>query len=457
MKKVRVIVRNLIALMLAISLTLAPCTFRAEAAVTSAGSIAKGIDVSKYQGQINWSQVAASGVKFAFLRIGTSIGGMDPTFLYNIQQAQANGIKVGVYIYSYATTVEQATFEAMSVISWLEPFGLQLPVVFDVEDKCHSKLDPVSLSAIINTFCILIDSAGYTPMVYTYKNFYHTKIGASPWDKWMAQYADTLNTNEGVAFWQYSSSGSVPGIKTKVDMNYQYKDYSKQIIQEGFIAHNGGTRFYLNWKMQKGWISYQGKKYFADALGNILKGWFVNTDGKMYYFDMGTGAAAVGATDIAGFKFYFDESGAQRTGYVDYGQGNKYFDPLANGAMATDWYNYNGTMHYADKNGDQAIGLIKINGGDYYFKEDGSLVVNQVVDIDGTQYTADATGLLTMIVPVVPEGGEAGEVPAYITDPATGLALETATGNWINPATGEIIATAADVAKAVAAQGGLTQ
>lgn len=412
------------------------CSFSvdANAVVTSSGSIARGIDVSRYQGTINWAQVAASGVKFAFVRIGTTYGGtpnLDPTFAYNVQQAQANGIKVGAYMYSYATNVEMATVEAMLTIQWLDSLniGLQLPVVYDVEDKCHTKMSTVDLYNMINTYCILIDNAGYTPMVYTYKNFYTGKLGTSPWDKWMAQYGPSLNTNETVAFWQYSSSGSVPGIGTRVDMNYQYKDYSNIIIPEGFVAHGVGTRFYSGYRMQRGWIVYQGGKYYADALGYIQKGWYLDTDGRMYFLDMNTGAACVGPTVISNFTFYFDETGAQKMGYIDYGAGQKYFDPTMNGAMATSWYYYNGQLHYADKDGNQAIGLVEIDKNKYFFNEDGSLVIGTTIDVLGTQYVADAMGILTEVPQVPLEGG-------YI-EPSTGLMLD-AIGNWINPTTGEI-------------------
>ena len=436
MKKALRLFKKTLALMLAVTVVAAIPGQTAHARVTSAGSIAKGIDVSRYQGMINWSQVAASGVKFAFIRIGNTVGGLDPMFINNIQQAQANGIKVGVYLYSYAKTVEEVTNEAALTIAWLQNYGLQLPVVFDIEDKCHSALDPTTIGALINTYCILIDSAGYYPMVYTYKNFYNTKIGATPWDVWMAQYNDACETNVNVAFWQYSSSGSVPGISGRVDMDYQYKDYSNIIIKEGFLPHNGNTRFYSNWKMQTGWIDYNGNRYLADPIGNLLKGWYVDPTNNTYYFDMTTGAAAIGASDIAGFKFYFNEFGVQQYGFIDYGQGTKYFDPLANGAMATSWFAYNGTMHYADANGNQAIGLTTIDGASYFFAEDGAVVTNQIVDINGKQYNADANGVLTE-VPVLP--APEGETPEYIVDPNTGIALETATGNWINYATGEII------------------
>lgn len=423
----------LLALTIVITCLASVPTVDAKAVVTSNGSIAKGIDVSKYQGQIDWAKVAASGVKFAFIRIGTIKGGMDPYFLYNIQNAQANGIKVGVYIYSYATNVEMAQLEATLVITWLNEFGLQLPVAYDVEDKCHTAMSTGDLFNMINTFCMLIDAAGYYPMVYTYKSFYHGKLGTSPWDKWMAQYNDSLNTSETVAFWQYSSSGSVPGISGRVDMDYQYKDYSNLIINEGFIDHLGSTRFYRNYKMQRGWIDYQGKKYFADAFGNLMKGWYLDTDSRMYFLDLNDGAVRTGPVEISGFTFYFspENGGAQQMGFIDYGQGMKYFDPFLNGAMSTSWFAYEGKMHYADKNGNQAIGLQVIDGISYYFDADGALFTNGQIELDGVIYVADANGVLSVLP----------QIDLSLIDPNTGLMLDPTTGNWINPYTGEVVVT----------------
>ena len=91
-----------------------------------------GIDVSKYQGAIDWGAVARSGIKFAFIRVGSTYSGIDPTFDYNMRSAQANGIKTGVYIYSYATNAEQAAMEAVLVTQWLAAYQVQMPVVFDI-------------------------------------------------------------------------------------------------------------------------------------------------------------------------------------------------------------------------------------------------------------------------------------------------------------------------------------
>lgn len=449
MKRMSTLFKKILVTALAVSLiggTIFSGTAVNAKAITQAGSIARGIDVSRYNGTINWAQVKASGIKFAFIRIGNTYGGLDPMAYYNIQQAQANGIQVGVYLYSYATTVEAATTEAMLTIQWLQNFGLQLPVVFDIEDKCHTALDPMTLANIINTYCILVDAAGFYPMVYTYKNFYQGKIGTSPWDKWMAQYGDSLNFGESVAFWQYSSHGSVPGVPTRVDLDYQYKDYSKLIIGEGFLPHNGTTRFYRNYRMQTGWIDYQNNRYYADALGNVQKGWFFDTDGALYFFDTTTGAMTTGLADIQGFTFFFNEKGIRQIGMIDYGAGMRYFDPTMTGAMAKSWFAYENRMHYADPDGTLAIGLKEIDGNLYYFDETGGLVLNDTIVIGDKQYVAAENGVLTEVPPID---------PAFI-DPVTGYYLDITTGNWIDLTTGAVVLTAEEAAAQAAAAAAAT-
>ena len=435
MKKAFGKVRQLIAVLLAVTVFISLPNYNAYAVVTSSGAIARGIDVSRYQGTINWSQVAASGVKFAFLRIGNTKGGLDPTFIYNYQQATANGIQVGVYLYSYATNVDQAMLEAQLTLAWLGDYGLQLPVVYDVEDKVHTNMSTEELFLMINTYCSMIDAAGYYPMVYTYKNFYHGKLGTSPWDKWMAQYGSSLNTNENVAFWQYSSSGSVPGISGRVDMDYQYKSYKDLIINEGFLNHNGGTRFYTNYKMKTGWIDYQNNKYFADALGYVQKGWYMSPDGGMYFFDTETGAEKFGVVEVAGFNFFFDpESGRQTYGFVDTTLGKRYFDPLLNGAMATSWFAYEGQIHYANEKGDLMTGFVTIDGLNYFFDENGAMVVNQMISVGTKQYQAAENGVLVEIVPI-----DLTTLDLNNIDPATGLYHDPVTDTWINPYTGAVV------------------
>lgn len=435
MKKVVSKFKCTLALALAVITLLTTVNYNANAVVTSAGAIAQGIDVSRYQGTIDWAKVAASGIKFAFVRIGNTVGGMDPTFEYNITQAQANGIKVGVYLYSYATNVEAAATEAQLTLAWLGEHGLQLPVVYDVEDKCHTAMSSVDLFNMIATYCSIIDAAGFYPMVYTYKNFYTGKLGTSPYDKWMAQYASALNTEESVAFWQYSSSGSVPGIAGRVDMDYQYKDYTDLIIKDGVLPHNGADRIYIDWRMKTGWVDLLGNKYHADELGYLSKGWYLDTDGSMYFFDVATGIELFGVVDISGFKFYFDpETGKQTTGFADTAEGRKYFDPALNGAMATSWFVYNGEMHYANANGDPQTGFVTIDALNYFFDENGALVKNKAIAVGDKQYQADENGILTEVIPI-----DLSQLDLTRIDPKTGLYNDPVTGLWINPYTGEVV------------------
>lgn len=392
--------------------------------VTSAGNIAKGIDVSKYQGTINWSQVAASGIKFAFVKVGSTYSGMDPTFPYNMTQAQANGIKTGAYIYSYATNTEMAALEAQLVIQWLSAYQVSMPVVFDIEDACHKNLSAAEINSIINTFCVLVDAAGYYPVVYSYKNFFNSKIGASPWDKWVAQFGDSLDYGS-CAFWQHSSKGSVPGIAGKVDLNYQYKDYSKLIVKDGFVDHNGSKRFYSNYKMQIGWVNYQNARYFFDPFGYIVKGWHVEGDGKMYYLSQDDGRALIGPNVVDGYTFYFNNDGAVEYGFIDYGKGNRYFDPLANGAMATTWFGYNGQMYYADKDGNIAVGYREIDKVPYFFEENGALAINKQVESNGKQFMAGLDGVLTEIVPIAEGDVPSGKLDAQTMAAMNGIDLST--------------------------------
>ena len=129
-------------------------------AVNSSGNIAQGVDVSKHNGSVNWSQVAASGMKFAFIKAGSTNSGVDPNFDANIKGAAAAGLKTGVYVYSYATTPEAAQNEANLVLQWISNYTVNYPVVFDIEDKCQQGIGH-KLIDIIKAYQKIIEAAGY--------------------------------------------------------------------------------------------------------------------------------------------------------------------------------------------------------------------------------------------------------------------------------------------------------
>lgn len=383
--------KKLAALTLAGIMAMTPMNY--SYAANAGNAIAKGIDVSKHNGAIDWNSVAASGYSFAFIKVGSTYSGLDPFFDANIRGAQAAGLKVGVYIYSYATTVEQAQNEANLVIAWLNNYTVNFPVVFDIEDSCHKGMSPDQLQALINTFCMSVAGAGYYPMVYSSKNWFNQRIGNVPFDKWVAQYADNLEYS-GASFWQSSSSGVVPGVGTNVDIDYQFKDFSKLIVSDGFVDRFGLTMFFSNYKMQRGWLDYNGTRYYLGLNGVLQRNcWF--SDEKGTYFLSADGSISRGQTAILGQNYYFDINGAMQTGWVDLpGTGRFYYSPLT-GTMVQGWFaDASGTYYFSTKDGHMLVSDVTINGNDYYFGLDGKMQTGLVTKPDGNMYFYDAAGVL---------------------------------------------------------------
>ncbi|MDE7260688.1 MAG: S-layer homology domain-containing protein [Oscillospiraceae bacterium] len=203
-------------------------------------STAIGIDVSRHQGTIDWQKVAASGmVEFAFLRVGgryAESGGIydDAEFLNNIAGAKAAGIKVGVYFYSTAVTVEEAIEEAEFVLNYIRPYSLEYPVVFDWEilskTSRNANLSKSALTACAQAFCQRIALEWYTPMIYVGLDTAYNRLDLSQltnYDLWFAQYNSRNQPDMyyNYRIWQYTDSGTVPGISGKVDMNIAFIPY----------------------------------------------------------------------------------------------------------------------------------------------------------------------------------------------------------------------------------------
>ena len=195
-----------------------------------------GIDVSSHQGDIDWQAVAADGVEFAFIRAvyrgyGTGKLVIDEKCLQNIDGAQANGIDVGLYVFSQAITEEEVLEEANTVISLLEGRSLQLPIVFDVEKVSDSEARTNALSVQDRTdltiaFLKAIENAGFDTMIY-----HNTEMGAmlldltqlTEYKKWFAGYNPEFYWPYEFDLWQYSETGSVAGIKGAVDLDIYLK------------------------------------------------------------------------------------------------------------------------------------------------------------------------------------------------------------------------------------------
>ncbi len=191
-----------------------------------------GIDVSKWQGEIDWQKVKEAGVDFAIIRAGYGnlASQEDPMFDINIQAAQAVGIPCGVYWYSYADSPEDAKKEAEVCYSVIKDYKFEYPVFFDIEeDFQRDNLSTATVSAIVDSFCSTLEDKGYYVGVYSCASFLNTKIYASVLDKydvWVAHYNTTSPAiSRSYGMWQYSKTGSVNGISGYVDTNYGYTNY----------------------------------------------------------------------------------------------------------------------------------------------------------------------------------------------------------------------------------------
>lgn len=194
-----------------------------------------GVDVSVYQGSIDWQTVAESGVEFAILRAGyrgyaEGETGVDEYFEYNLEQTALYGMDVGIYFFSQAMTEAEARNEALKVLDLVEGYEIKYPIYFDWEpisdgDARTASISSSELTRCAQAFCQTIESAGYRAGIYfnldLASHYYHLR-DLTEYTFWLAEYQDTPSFPYAFDMWQYSSTGEVPGISTIVDLNLSF-------------------------------------------------------------------------------------------------------------------------------------------------------------------------------------------------------------------------------------------
>lgn len=225
----------------------------------------KGIDVSAWQGNIDWNK-AKSQIDFAILRVGygSNLAKQDDkTFKKNADACTKLGIPFGVYIFSYANNTAKASSEADHVLRLIKGYKLALPVYYDLEDEYTTgKCSNATILAIAKTFESKVTKAGYEVGFYANKYWWTNKMTDTYYNsfsKWVAQYASKCSYKGSYDMWQYSSEGSVKGIKGDVDLNYLYKELVKDdSINVGDKVKITGT--------------YAASAYSEEALNTKAKG-----------------------------------------------------------------------------------------------------------------------------------------------------------------------------------------
>lgn len=193
----------------------------------------KIIDVSTWQGNIDWSEVKADGVQGAIIRAGFGkvASQKDNKFERNYTNAKAAGMPIGAYWYSYATSVADAKKEAEVCLSILKGKQFEYPIYYDLEDPSMTGCGKSVLTQIATTFCETLESAGYYVGIYSNPNWLNNYLNYNTVKKytlWLAHWGVSEPSYE-CGLWQYSSSGSVSGISGRVDMNWGYQDFPTEI------------------------------------------------------------------------------------------------------------------------------------------------------------------------------------------------------------------------------------
>lgn len=199
------------------------------------GAIFQGVDVSVYQGNIDWKAAKADGVEFAIIRAGYGkyASQKDKYFDQNMQNAKAAGLPCGAYWFSYALTPENAIKEADAFYEVIKDYQFEYPVSFDMETENQINLPKETVTAIIEAFCGRMESYGYYTTLYSYASFLNYKVEESIFEKydiWVAHY--NINQpafNRKYGLWQYSSTGKIAGIQGNVDQDFVYLDYERII------------------------------------------------------------------------------------------------------------------------------------------------------------------------------------------------------------------------------------
>ncbi|NJP41217.1 LysM peptidoglycan-binding domain-containing protein [Oscillospiraceae bacterium HV4-5-C5C] len=250
----------------------------------------KGIDVSVWQGNIDFGKVKVSGISFVIIRAGYGNGNKDKWFDENYRKAKAAGLHIGAYWYSYATSADGAKQEAQSCAKVLSGKQLDYPVYFDIEEKSQLSRGKDFCSSLITAFCTELERLGYYAGFYTSLSSLNSVISDAVKKRftvWVAQWSSKCSYSGSYGVWQYSSKGKVNGISGNVDMDYSYIDFPSAIKNGGFNGYG---------KSAASTITTTAKKSVDEIAAEVIAGkWGNGSDRKNRLTAAGYDYAAVQA------------------------------------------------------------------------------------------------------------------------------------------------------------------
>lgn len=231
----------------------------------------KGIDVSKWQGAIDFQKVKNSGIEFVIIRAGYGTSGKDAYFESNYKKAKAAGLHVGAYWYSYANGFNEASAEVDAFLQALSGKQFDYPVYLDMEEKSQLNAGQDFCSGLIKTFCSRLEAAGYFAGFYTSSSYARSVVTEEVrkrYSFWCAEWANSCSLAGSCGIWQYSSKGTVPGIHGQVDLDYAYQDFPSIIVNGGFNGYQTSQKAAKPKIVQKMTVEVAARKVIAGEFGN---------------------------------------------------------------------------------------------------------------------------------------------------------------------------------------------
>ena len=381
------------------------------------GVVAKGIDISQWNGNVDWATVKKTDVNYAILRCGFGMDQSDQDDTKWKQNADActkNDIPFGVYIYSYADTVERAISEAQHVLRLVKGYKLTYPIYYDLEETSVRKsVSKSGIAKIAKAFCDTIEAAGYRVGIYANTDWfenYLTDPVFDNWTRWVAQWNYECTYSGTYKMWQCTDNGQVNGINGAVDLNMDFGtvDSKRLVVKDGkTYCYSGNTQLFGEQKVNGHWM------YFSTETGEMQKGliklaektvcydengWMVygekKVDGHWRYFDTYTGAMQTGLVNLSEKTVCYNEDGWMVYGKYTINGKNYYFDTYT-GAMQTGLVNLDeGKIFCFGTDGVQLFDEQKVEGKWRYFdkQNQGAMVISDFVDLGNKVVYYDETG-----------------------------------------------------------------
>ena len=342
------------------------------------GAIAKGIDVSAWQGLIDWKKVKNSDVNYAIIRCGYGMDlekQDDEYWKRNADECRRLGIPFGVYLYSYADSVERAISEAKHVLRLVEGYHITYPIYYDLEENSvRNNVSKEEIAVIAKAFCDIISDAGYRVGIYSNTEWF-TNYLTDPYflqiEKWVAQYYDRCTYQGQYSMWQCTDVGQVDGIEGFVDLNMDFG--TSDIYDEPIVIKRGKEYFgYQNNKQLFGIHKIGGNwYYFEKEKGGAAKtGWRKTPQNTYYYAE--DGKLVRGTKKIDGAWYYFQSSGAMQTGWRKTPKNTYYY--AEDGKLVRGTKKIDGAWYYFQSSGAMYKGWREEEGYTYFYDDKGHLV-----------------------------------------------------------------------------------